>query len=159
MGHADDALLGLLAAITLLLAAFIAAVILANPDDADSPAQLAPSAAGPADTLPARQPPTLPPPPIAQRQDPRLSPRTPTSDAGRPFRVGAVFVVGLIIAAIGAWLFLSPGPASACTNQAAVICAQGYVLLTRTQILGGAVALAGIALIFTAALLALREQN
>lgn len=74
-------------------------------------------------------------------------------------RVTAVFVVGLIISALGAWLFLSPGAASACPHQAGVICAQGYVLLTRTQILGGAVALAGVALIFTAALLALREQN
>jgi hypothetical protein len=41
----------------------------------------------------------------------------------------------------------------------AAVCAQGYVLLTTTQICGGALVLAGIALIFTAAVLALRDQN
>jgi hypothetical protein len=164
MAHASDVLLGLLAAITLLLAAFIAAVIRANLDAAGSPAQSAPlaavpAAAGPAQALPAGQPPTPSPPPTARRQPSRPSARTPPSATGwRPALVIVVFMAGLIIAAIGGWLFLSTGT-GACTLQAAAVCAQGYVLLTTTQLFGGAVALAGIVLVFTAAFLALREQN
>ncbi len=67
-------------------------------------------------------------------------------------------MAGLIIAVPGIWLFLSTGT-GACTLQAAAVCVQGYVLLTTTQIVGGALALAGITLIFTAAVLALRDQN
>jgi hypothetical protein len=156
MAHSNDVLLALLVAMTLLLAAFIAAVIGANLDPADSPAQPAPPAAVPAGALPARQPAAAPP---APRQSLRSPARTPPPAPGwRPWAVAAVFMVGLVIAAAGGWLFLSTGT-GACPVQGAAVCAQGYVLLTTTQLFGGAVALAGIALIFGAAFLALREQD
>jgi hypothetical protein len=153
MAHSNDVLLALLVAMTLLLVAFIAAVIGANLDPADSPAQPAPPAVVPAGALPARQPPAQP---SALRQSSRPTASAPSG--WRPWLVAAVFMVGLIIAAAGGWLFLSTGT-GACTIQGAAICAQGYVLLTTTQLFGGAVALGGIALIFTAAFLALREQD
>jgi hypothetical protein len=153
MAHSNDVLLALLVAMTLLLAAFIAAVIAANLDPADSPAQPAPPAVGPAGPLPVRQPPAQP---SALRQSARPAASTPPG--WRPWLVAAVFMVGLIIAAAGGWLFLSTGT-GACAIQGAAICAQGYVLLTTTQLFGGAVALGGIALIFAAAFLALREQD
>jgi hypothetical protein len=43
-----------------------------------------------------------------------------------------------------------------CSHQAAGVCSQRFVLLNATQALGGAIALAGIALVFTALFLALR---
>ncbi len=139
MIHASDVLLGLLLLMTLLLAAFIAAVIRANLDTGGAPAQ--------------------PPTPAAPRQPARSPARTSAAAQGwRPGRVSVAFMAGLIIAAPGIWLFLSTGT-GACALQAAAICAQGYVLLTTTQIFGGALALAGIALIFAAAVLALRDQD
>jgi hypothetical protein len=159
MIHASDVFLGLLLVMTLLLAAFIAAVIRANLDAGGAPAQPAPPAAAPDQALTARQPPAQPPPLAAARQPARSPARTsPAAQGWRPGRVSVAFMAGLIIAAPGIWLFLSTGT-GACTLQAAAICAQGYVLLTTTQIFGGALALAGIALIFTAAVLALRDQN
>jgi hypothetical protein len=156
MAHSNAVLLALLVAMTFLLAAFIAAVIGANLDPTDSPAQPAPPGVGPAGALPVRQPAAAP---TALRQSPRSPARTSPSEPGlRPWLVAAVFMVGLIIAAAGGWLFLSTGT-GACTIQGAAICAQGYVLLTTTQLFGGAIALAGIALIFGAAFLALREQD
>jgi hypothetical protein len=61
------------------------------------------------------------------------------------------------MAVIGGWLFLRTSPgAMPCSHQAAAVCSQGFVVLTATQLLGGAIALAGIALVFTALFLALR---
>jgi hypothetical protein len=61
------------------------------------------------------------------------------------------------MAVIGGWLFLrTPPGAMPCTHQPAADCSQRFVVLTATQLLGGAIALAGIALVFTALFLALR---
>jgi hypothetical protein len=43
-----------------------------------------------------------------------------------------------------------------CSHQAVAFCSQGFVVLTATQLLGGAIVLAGVALVFTALFLALR---
>jgi hypothetical protein len=43
-----------------------------------------------------------------------------------------------------------------CSHQVATVCSQGFVVLTATQLLGGAIALAGTALAFIALFLALR---
>ena len=57
----------------------------------------------------------------------------------------------------GGWLLLRTGRgATACSHQVAAICSQGFVVLTATQVVGGAILLAGIALFFTALYLALR---
>ena len=44
----------------------------------------------------------------------------------------------------------------ACSHHAGAICMQGFVLVTGTQVAGLVTALAGIALVFTAIVLALR---
>jgi hypothetical protein len=59
-------------------------------------------------------------------------------------------IVGLAIAVTGRWLWLHTGPA-------AKVCSAGFVLLTATQLLGGAIALAGGTRAITALVLALRQ--
>lgn len=44
----------------------------------------------------------------------------------------------------------------ACSHHTGAICSDGFVVLSATQVLGGVMALAGIALFFTAVVLALR---
>jgi hypothetical protein len=72
---------------------------------------------------------------------------------------GAAFlaVTGIVVTVIGGSLFLSGGAAMACSQHAIAICSQGFVVLTTTQLLGAAVALAGVVLIVAAIALALRE--
>ena|SRR5437762_1517135 len=66
-------------------------------------------------------------------------------------------IAGLAITVAGARMFLGTGHAvKACSHQAAAVCLQGFVLLDATQLLGGAIALAGIGLIVTAIVVALR---
>ena len=60
-------------------------------------------------------------------------------------------IAGLAIAVTGGWLWLRTGPA-------AKVCSAGFVLLTATQLLGAAVALAGGALSITALVLSLRQH-
>ena len=65
--------------------------------------------------------------------------------------VPVLLIAGLTMAVIGGWLFLrTPPGAMPCSHQAAAICLRGFVVLTATQVLGGAIILAGIALLFTA---------
>jgi hypothetical protein len=66
-------------------------------------------------------------------------------------------VAGLAAAVSGGWLFLSATTAAkVCPHQGLAICSQRFVVLTGPQVLGGAIALAGIALGFTALWLAMR---
>jgi hypothetical protein len=54
-------------------------------------------------------------------------------------------------------MFLGPGRAvMACSHQAIAVCLDGFVLLSATQLAGGVIALAGIGLIVTAIVVALR---
>ncbi len=126
----NEVLFWLVVLLTLLLVMFLYAVITAHTEDA-KPAE-----------APVPEPPVLTPPT-----------RTP------PAPVAPILgIAGVALAVIGGWMFLNvPHADLACSHQAAAICLQGSVLLTGTQLLGGAIALAGIALAVTALLLALRS--
>ena len=82
----------------------------------------------------------------------------PKVPGGPPsWRTPVLLIAGLTMAVIGGWLFLrTPPGAMPCSHQAAAICSQGFAVLTATQLLGGAIALAGIGLIVTAIVVALR---
>jgi len=169
---ADGALLLFIVLMTLLLVMFIGAVIVAPP-------------AGPAPAhAPAPEPPPPDPgPPAGQPQTPaspagglaahtgsvvthaaapaRLPPR-PTASSGPPHPTRAIgptglALAGVALAVIGGLLFRRPVQGGmACSHHAGAICMQGFVLVTGTQVAGLVTALAGIALVFTAIVLALR---
>ena len=67
----------------------------------------------------------------------------PKVPGGPPsWRTPVLLIAGLTMAVIGGWLFLGTHHgATACSHQAAALCLQGFVLLTATQLLGGAIAL------------------
>jgi multisubunit Na+/H+ antiporter MnhB subunit len=126
----------------------------------------------PASALPARRPETLVPPArgagqhggagYAARHTPAAAPviSPPKVHSGPRRRpVGALMLViaGLAIAVIGGWLLLRTGQGvTACSHQVAAICSEGFAVLTGTQVLGGALVLAGLVLFFTALYRALR---
>jgi hypothetical protein len=69
----------------------------------------------------------------------------------------ALTVAGLAAVAFGGWLFLHIAHgAAACSASAIEVCSQGFVLLTGTQLAGGAVAMAGMSALVIAIVLALR---
>jgi hypothetical protein len=85
----------------------------------------------------------------------------PPRDCGgpppRPALASILGAAGLAIAVAGGWLFLhARETATRCTDHAVTVCLQGFVLPNGTQLLGGAIAVAGVALVFTALFLALR---
>jgi len=66
-------------------------------------------------------------------------------------------IAGLAAVVIGGWLFLHIAHgAAACSRQALEVCSQGFVLLTGTQLAGGAIAVAGMGALVMAIVLALR---
>jgi hypothetical protein len=66
-------------------------------------------------------------------------------------------LAGVALAVIGGLLFRRPVPGGmACSHHTGAICMQGFVLVTGTQVAGLVTALAGLALILTAVVLALR---
>jgi hypothetical protein len=180
MTHAvlvNDALLSLLIVMTLLLVMCIYAVIAAPPQGAApaeppalEPLVLTPPAPAPA--LPAQRPqaPTYPagaaglsggagdPARHTHAAASVISP--PKASSGPrwgPVGASILVIAGLAIAVTGGRMFLGTGHAvKACSHQAAAICLDGFVLLDATQLAGAAIALAGIALIVTALVLALR---
>jgi hypothetical protein len=178
MNHAalvSDGLFWFLIFLVLLLVMFIYAVIAPPPEDAvrnepptlsaRAAARTGRGAAGRAATAPhvsrGRRRPArrrwlcgqahpAPPPVISP-------PKAPTGPRWDRVLASIVGIAGLVAAVIGGWLFLSAGKAAvACPRQAAAVCSQGFVVLTATQLVGGAIAVAGIALLVTALLLALR---
>jgi hypothetical protein len=185
MSHAalvNGALFWLVILLTLLLVLFVCAVVVARPED-DVPGEASPPESltvipvartppAPASALPARRPEALVPPAggvgqpggagYAARHTPAAAPviSRPKVHSGprrRPVSAWMLVIAGLAIAVIGGWLLLRMGQgATACSHQIAAICSQGFVVLTGTQVLGGALLLAGIALFFTALYLALR---
>ncbi|HEY3036327.1 MAG TPA: hypothetical protein VGJ54_16930 [Streptosporangiaceae bacterium] len=178
----NEVLFWLVVLLTLLLVMFLYAVITAHTEHA-KPAE-APVPEPPVLTPPTRTPPA-PVSPLPSRRPPAHT--SPASATGRPGGTGyparhttaarAVIappkvssgprrsavapilgIGGVALAVIGGWMFLNvPHADLACSHQAAAICLQGSVLLTGTQLLGGAIALAGIALAVTALFLALRS--
>lgn len=180
MTHAvlvNDALLWLLIVMALLLVMFIYAVIVTPPQRAPpaeppalEPLVLTPPAPAPA--LPAQRPlaPTSPgggvglsggigyPARHTHAAAPVISPlKASSGPRWGPVGASILVIAGLAIAVTGARMFLGTGHAvKACSHPAAAICLDGFVLLDATQLVGGAIALAGIALIVTAIVLALR---
>ena len=81
---------------------------------------------------------------------------------GASHRLRSQTAVGLAIAGVaaivvGGWLFLRIADgAAACSHQAVEICSAGFVLLTGSQLAGGAIAIAGIGSVVVASVLALR---
>ena len=120
----------------------------------------------PASALPARRPQALVPPAgrtgYAARHTPAAAPvisrlKVHSGPRRRPVSALMLVIAGLAIAVTGGWLLLRTGQgATACSHQVAAICSQGFVVLTGTQVLGGAMVLASIAVFFTALYLALR---
>jgi hypothetical protein len=69
----------------------------------------------------------------------------------------ALTIAGLAAVVFGGWLFLHIAHGAAvCSHQAIQVCSQGFVLLTGTQLAGGAIALAGMGALVMAIVLALR---
>ena len=69
----------------------------------------------------------------------------------------ALTIAGLAAVALGGWLFLHIAHgAAACSDHAVEVCSQGFVLLTGTQLAGGAIAMAGMSALVIAIVLALR---
>jgi hypothetical protein len=148
---ADGALLLFLVLMTLLLVLFIGAVIVAPP-------------AGPA---PAHAPAPEPHPPDPGA--PARQPQAPGSPAGgsavssgpqhpsRAIGPTGLALAGVALAVTGGLLFHRPVQGGmACSHHTGAICMDGFVLVTGTQVAGLVTVLAGIALIFTAVVLALR---
>jgi hypothetical protein len=71
--------------------------------------------------------------------------------------VAGLALTGVALTVIGGIFFRRPVQGGlACSHHAGAICVQGFVLVTGTQVVGVVTALAGIVLLFTAVVLALR---
>jgi hypothetical protein len=171
MGNAG--LLLLLALMTLLLVMFIGAVIVAPPAGPAPTHAPAPERPWPDPAPPGRQSPApafaagplaAPAGPVATHATapaPWSPPPGPSSEPPlrlpRAVRTAGLALAGLALAVIGGILFRRPVQGGlACSHHAGAICMQGFVLVTGTQVAGVAIALAGIALLFTAVFRALR---
>ena len=163
-------------ALTLLLLMFLYAVITADPQEAvRTEAPLIPSPALAPSGLPVRGSQTLVPafPGDAGRPGggyaathAAAASLTSTSATSLPQASGEqrgaaaallFLVAGLALAAIGGGMFLRAGQGvTVCSNQVIAVCSDGFVVLHAVQVLGGAIAVGGIALVSTAIVLALR---
>jgi hypothetical protein len=137
----------------LLLAAFIYQIVTTPLTAVDAPTlarSAAASAAAP--ELPVRQSrASAATGPAHRTAAPRASRTLPSWSAS------ALTIAGLAAVAFGGWLFLHIAHGAAvCTHQAIEVCSQGFVLLTGTQLAGGAVAVAGMGALVMAIVLALR---
>jgi len=169
---ADGAAFFGVAALTLLLMMFVYAVITADPEEATrTEAALMPPPALSPPPLPVREPQTLASPAFPTEGRPARADLAPQGAAASvalqpgvspgPQRgsASALFylIAGLALAVIGGGMFFRTGQSvTVCANQVLAICSDGFVVLHAAQLLGGALALGGIALISTAIVLALR---
>jgi hypothetical protein len=162
------------AALTLLLMMFLYAVITADPQEAArTEAPLIPSPALAPPALPVRGAQTLTPPAFPADADrpggtgyaaTHAAPASVTSlpqvsgGSQRGTAAALLFLIaGLALAVIGGRMFLGAGKAvTVCSNQVLALCSDGFVVLHAAQILGGAIAVGGIALVSTAIVLAMR---
>jgi hypothetical protein len=167
MRHAaltSNSLLWLVIFLTLLLVMFLYAVIATPPEDAvrtepptlrpPAPPPPAPSAARPAGpqarVSPAGRHIAAPPPVISP-------PTASTGPRWGPVLASIVGIAGLAAGVIGGWLLLGARKAAvACPHHGVALCSQGFVVLTGLQLLGVAIAVAGITLVLAALFLALR---
>jgi hypothetical protein len=133
-----------------LLAAFIYQIVTTPLTAVDVPTLVrsaaAPSASAPAPALPVR-------PPRARTVPAATGPGT--SRRLQSWSAAALAIAGLAAIIIGGWLFLHIAH-GACSHRAIEVCSQGFVLLTGTQLAGGAIAVAGIGSVVVAIVLALR---
>jgi hypothetical protein len=75
----------------------------------------------------------------------------------RSWVTAVLAIAGLVAVIFGGLLFLHIAHGAAvCSQQAFEVCSQGFVLLTGTQLAGGAIAIAGIGSLVVAIILALR---
>ncbi len=137
-----------------LLGAFIYQIVTTPLTAVDAPtlARSAAAASAPAAELPVRRSRG----PAATR--PARGTAAPGASRGIPsWSAGALTIAGLAAVIIGGWLFLHIAHGAAvCTHQTIEVCSQGFVLLTGTQLAGGAIAVAGMGALITAIVLALR---
>jgi hypothetical protein len=139
--------------LVLLLAAFVYEIVTTPLVAVDAPTLVRAAAAGSA---------PAPAPPVRQQRAAATRPSmgaSPRRAAGRlqSSGVAALTIAGLAAILIGGWLFLRIAPGAAvCAHQAFQVCSQGYVLLTGTQLAGGAIAVAGMVSVIIAIVLALR---
>jgi hypothetical protein len=71
--------------------------------------------------------------------------------------VAALAIGGLAAGLIGGWMLYRSAPgAAACAHQMIQVCSQGFVVLTRSQLSGAAIAVAGILAVVVASVLAAR---
>jgi hypothetical protein len=163
-------------ALTLLLLMFLYAVITADPQEAArTEAPLIPSPALAPSGLPVRGSQTLTPALPGDAGRPgggyaathaAAASLTSTSVTSLPQASGEqrgaaaallFLIAGLALAVIGGGMFLRAGhDVTVCSNQVMAVCSDGFVVLHAAQVLGGAIAVGGIALVSTAIVLALR---
>jgi hypothetical protein len=148
------ALFLMLVLLVMLLAAFIYQIATTPLTVVDAPtlARSAAAASAPAAELPGRRS-RVPAAtgPAHRTTAPRTSRDSPSWSAT------ALTIAGLAAVAFGGWLFLHIAHGAAvCTHQAIQVCSQGFVLLTGTQLAGGAIAVAGMTALVIAIVLALR---
>ena len=150
----SGALFLMLVLLGLLLAAFIYQIVTTPLTAVDAPtlARSAAAASAPAPELSVR----------LSRAPATTGPahRTAASGASRTlpsWSATVLTIAGLAGVVIGGWLFLHIAHGgAACSRQAIEICSQGFVLLTGTQLAGGALAVAGMGALVMAVVLALR---
>lgn len=147
------ALFLMLVLLALLLAAFIYQIVTTPLAAVDAPtAARAAAASAAAPELPVRRS------HVSAATGPAH--RTAAAGASRTlpsWSASALTIAGLAAVALGGWLFLHIAHGAAvCTHQTIEVCSQGFVLLTGTQLAGGAVALAGMSALVMAIVLALR---
>jgi hypothetical protein len=147
------ALFFMLVLMALLLAAFIYQIVTTPLTAVDAPTVIrAAAAAAPAPELPVR----------LSRASTATGPAHRTTAPGGSYRLPswsatALTIAGLAAVAIGGWLFLHIAHgAAACSHTAIEVCSQGFVLLTGTQLAGGAIAVVGMGALVMAIVVALR---
>jgi hypothetical protein len=162
----NNALVVAIVVMTLLLAAFIYQIVTTLVPAVDAPT-LSKAAQAPAPPVPARPAGHRPAPTVRARAGVQpghtadaIAPASGASPPGalgrlRPWVAAALMIAGLALGLTGGSLLLHTAQ-GACAHHAIQVCSQGYVVLTGTQLGGGALALAGIALVFTGGALALR---
>jgi hypothetical protein len=142
--------------LALLLAAFIYQIVTTPLTAVDAPTLIRSAAApsAPAPALPVR-PPRARAVPAAARAAPGTAP--PGAQRLQSRSAAALAIVGLAAVIIGGWLFLRIAHGAAvCSHHAIEVCSQGFVLLTGTQLAGGAIAVAGLGSVVMAIVVALR---
>jgi hypothetical protein len=156
----EEGLLVFLVLITLLLAMFVYAVV-TTPRQQAVAAERPPREPPP---WPVRRPPAsaLPAGAASQPGEADYAARhTPAKVSSPPRPAGraqaGLASAGAVLTVLGGWLLIGTGKAARpCSHQGGALCSQGLVMLTGTQLLGGTIILAGVALIFTTVARALR---